>query len=183
MAGSHDFRAARRYATALFASAQSAQKLEAVERDMSVITELMKTTPAFRQMWLSPMIPAGKKRSVLDNILGKSLDPLTISFLRLLIDKRREVILEGVDRELRDQVDASRHIIRAEATFAVEPNPAELMNLTASLQQRTGETVELTYHVNADILGGVIVKLQDTIIDGSVRGKLERLRDKLMQEA
>lgn len=183
MAGAQDFRAARRYATALFASAQSAHKLDVVERDMSIITELMKTTPVFRQMWLSPMIPASKKRSVLDNVLGKSLDPLTVSFLRLLIDKRREVILEGVDRELRDQADASRHIMRAEATFAVEPDAAELTNLTTSLEQRTGEKIALTYHVNADILGGVVVKLQDTIIDGSVRGKLERLRDKLMQEA
>ncbi len=182
MAKTTDFRAARRYATALFASAQHADKLAAVERDMSVLSELMQSTPAFRQMWLSPMIPAGKKRSVLDNILGKSLDPLTISFLRLLIDKRREEILEGVDRELRTQADASRHIVRAAATFAVEPQKAELTELAASLEQRTGEKVELTYHVNADILGGVVVQLQDTIIDGSVRGKLERLRDKLMQE-
>ena len=137
MAGTQDFRAARRYATALFASAQNAQKLAAVERDMSVLSELMISTPAFRQMWLSPMIPAGKKRSVLDNVLGKSLDPLTLSFLRLLIDKRREEILEGVDRELRTQADASRHIVRAEATFAVEPKPSELSELTASLEQRT----------------------------------------------
>lgn len=182
MAGTQDFRAARRYATALFTSAQEKQKLDVVERDMSALMELLQKTPKFHQMWYSPMIPAGKKRGLLDNVLGKSLDPLTISFLRLLIDKRREEILEGVDRELRAQADASRHIVRAEATFAVEPTQAELSELTASLEQRTNEKVELTYNVNADILGGVIVKLQDTIIDGSVRGKLERLRDALMQE-
>jgi F-type H+-transporting ATPase subunit delta len=182
MAGTQDFRAARRYATALFSSAQQKHKLDAVERDMSAIMELLQNTPSFQKMWNSPMIPAGKKRGLIDSVLGKSLDPVTLSFLHLLVDKRREGILEGVDRELRAQADASRHIVRAEATFAIEPTPAELRDLAASLEQRTNEKVELTYNVNADILGGVIVKLQDTIIDGSVRGKLERLRETLLQE-
>jgi F-type H+-transporting ATPase subunit delta len=178
-----DLRAARRYATALFASAQKQGKLDAVEKDMTAILDLMQQTQALRQMWESPLVPAGRKRELLRTLLEKEIDPLTLSFLRLLVDKRREDILDQVDFEPRQQADAARHVVRAEATFAVPPTPDEEKSLVRSLEQRTGEKVLMTVEINPDILGGVIVKMQDTIIDGSVRGSLEQMREQLLQEA
>jgi F-type H+-transporting ATPase subunit delta len=178
-----DLRAARRYATALFASAQKQGKLDAIERDMTGMLELMQQTPALRQMWESPQVPTGRKRELLRTLFENTFDPLTLSFLRLLVDKRREDILEAVDFELRQQADASRHVVRAEATFAVPPTHEEQESLIKSLEHRTGERVLMTVEVNPGILGGVIVRMQDTIIDGSVRGSLERMREQLLQEA
>jgi F-type H+-transporting ATPase subunit delta len=178
-----DLRAARRYATALFASAQKQGKLDAIERDMTSLLEMMQQTPALRQMWESPQVPTGRKRELLKTLFENTFDPLTLSFLRLLVDKRREDILEAVDYDLRQQADASRHVVRAEATFAVPPTHDEQENLIKSLEHRTGERVLMTVEVNPGILGGVIVRMQDTIIDGSVRGSLERMREQLLQEA
>lgn len=179
---SADLRVARRYAAALFASAQKQGQLEQIESDMTDVIALLQQSSAFRQMWHSPRVPAGRKRELIRTLLENKVHTLTLSFLRLLVDKRREDLLEAVDRELHQQADAYRHVVRAEAVFAVPPTPEEEAGLTRSLEQRTGERVLLTVHVNPDILGGVIVRLQGQIIDGSVRGALERMRE-LLKEA
>ena len=178
-----DLRAARRYATAIFETARREQKLDVVENDLNTVVDLMKQTPIFQQMWESPQVPSGRKRELLSQLLGETVDTLTLSFLRLLVDKRREEILEAVCHDMRQLADASRHLVRAEATFAVEPTPQEHNDLIQSLEKMTGENVQLTTNVNPDILGGVVVRMRDTILDGSVRGTLERLREQLLHEA
>jgi F-type H+-transporting ATPase subunit delta len=183
MAGERDLRASRRYATALFATAQKQNKLDAILRDLQTIGGLMQQTPKLEELWESKVVPTGRKRDVISQIFQPSADTLTLSFLRLLIDKRREDILGMVQMEMRQLADASRHLVRAEATFALTPTPEEQTNLVRSLEQRTGEHVDLTVHVDPSILGGVVVRMHDTIIDGSVRGTLERLREQLLQEA
>ena len=179
----HDLRASRRYATAFFNAAHKQNKLPVVIGDLKTLLDLMNETPALKQMWDSPVIPSGRKRELTLKMFSSDLDPLTISFLRLLIDKRREFLLPTVQMELQELTDTSNHLIRAEATFAVDPTPEEVAALTESLERRTGENVKLIYTVNADIIGGVVVRMQDTIIDGSVRGTLERLREQLLTES
>jgi F-type H+-transporting ATPase subunit delta len=178
-----DIRAAKRYALALFNLASREEKLDAVERDMSTILGLMKEQPKLREYWESPQVPSGRKRAVIKEILGDTLSPLTLSFLTLLVDKRREEILDAVDFELRQQADSARHIVRAEATFALTPSDAETDALIKSLEKRTGENVQLAVSVDPTILGGVIVRLQDNIVDGSVRGSLDRMRERLLQDS
>ena len=182
MAG-HDFRAAHRYATALFNLASKEGSLQAIEEDLNVLVELMDNTPALRQMWESPLVPAGKKRSLLARILGEGVNPLTLSFLRLLVDKRREDILAAVREDVHRLADRSRHLLRAEAVFAVEPTEAEKEGLRRSLHERTGDQIELSVSVDPELLGGVVVRMHDNIIDGSVRGTLDKLREQLLQEA
>ena len=178
-----DARAAKRYALALFNTGVQTQTLPAIEKDLTELLNLMQQTPVLRQFWESPLVPSGRKREQIATILGGSIDAATLAFLRLLIDKRREDLLDSIDFELRQQADASRHLVRAEATFAVEPSETEKAELTRSLEKRTGENVLLSVQVDPSILGGVVVRLQDTIIDGSVRGTLERVREQLLQEA
>jgi len=183
MAGERDLRAARRYATALFATAQKQDKLDAVTRDLHTVVGFMDQTPALAQMWSSKVVPTGKKRDLISTLLSAFIDTLTLSFLRLLVDKRREDILSLVSLEVQQLTDASRRLVRAEATFALEPTAQERDGLVKSLEQRTGEHVELAVQVDPSILGGVVIRMHDTIIDGSVRGTLERLREQLLQEA
>ncbi len=178
-----DLRASRRYATALFSACSKADKLDVVERDIAQILELFRSTPIVLKMWESPLLPAGRKRDLVTQLFETSIDPLTLGFLRLLVDKRREVILETVRYELRQLADRSRHLVRADVVFAIQPTDAEKTALVKSLEARTGDKVEITVSVEPAILGGVIVRMQDTILDGSVRGTFEKLREQLLQEA
>jgi F-type H+-transporting ATPase subunit delta len=178
-----DLRASKRYASALFATAQKQNNIDKVEADFTKVTGLMESAPAFLQMWESPLVPAGRKRDLISKILDKEIDPLTLAFLRLLVDKRREVFLHTIQFELRQLADSSRHLVRAEAIFATQPTASEQEALVRSLEKRTGDHVELTVNVDPAILGGIIVRMQDTILDGSVRGTLERMREQLLQDA
>jgi F-type H+-transporting ATPase subunit delta len=179
----HDLRAAKRYATALFNYAAKQQQVDAVEKDLDTVADLMRLSPTLRQTWESPLLAGPRKEQVLEKVLAQSVGVITISFLRLLIAKRREEILPSIRTELRSLADQARRLLRVEATFAVTPTAAEQAGLARSLESRTGERVELAYHVDPSILGGVVVRMRDTIIDGSVRGALERMRDQLLQEA
>ncbi len=183
MAGERDLRAARRYATALFSTAEKQNKLDAVTGDLHKVVDLMDTTPALEEMWSSKVVPTGKKRDLIGKLFAQSVDTLSLSFLRLLVDKRREDILRLVRLEVQQLSDSARHLVRAEATFAVSPTDDERAKLIKSLEKRTGEHVDLSVNVDSSILGGVVVRMHDTIIDGSVRGTLERLREQLLQEA
>jgi F-type H+-transporting ATPase subunit delta len=178
-----DLRASRRYATALFESCRKQAKLPVLEADLDFVVGLLQSTPAFRRMWESPLVPASRKRDLVEKICASSVDTTTLAFLRLLIDKRREIILETVRLEVRRLADRSLHLIRAEAIFATPPTEEEKSALVKSLQERTGDSIDLTVTIDESILGGIIVRMSDTILDGSVRGTLEKLRIQLLQEA
>jgi len=183
LAAERDTRAAKRYATALFEVAEKQNKLDTIVADLKTVQTLTATTPALLALWQSRIVPASTKRDVLTEILSTSIDELTLSFVRLLIDKRREAIFDQVIVEIGRLADASQRLVRADATFAVAPSDAETASLIEGLEKRTGERVQLTVAVDPEILGGVVVRLHDTIIDGSVRGALEGIRERLLQEA
>ena len=102
---------------------------------------------------------------------------------KFAIDKRREDILPVISAEVRRLADAEKNLIRAHATFAVTPTTAECDDLKVSLEKRTGKSIQLTHEVNDEIIGGVVVRMHDNIIDGSVRGSLEKMRVSLLQDA
>jgi F-type H+-transporting ATPase subunit delta len=175
-----DDRVARRYAGALFGAASRHSKTDAVQRDLESLAGLWQTVPLLRQALENPLIPAGRKMKVIDDLFRADLDPLTRSFLHLLVEKRREGILPMVERDYRTLADEARGLVRAHATVAADLDPRQRDELLTGLRQRTGKQIELQVHVEPAILGGVVVRLGDTVIDGSVRGALERLREQML---
>lgn len=177
-----DARVAKRYAAALFRASQQEGVLDAVEQELHSLHNLIHETPTLKEFWLSPLLPAPLKSELLARTLGKELHPLTVRFLQLLIAKRREPLLETVYNEFLKLCDRARHLLRVEAVFAIPPTLEEQQMLQESLKRYTGENVELRVRVDPEILGGVMLRLQDTILDGSVRGSLERLRERFVQK-
>jgi F-type H+-transporting ATPase subunit delta len=89
----------------------------------------------------------------------------------------------SIHREFRRLYNRREGIVEADATSAAELDPDEVAALRSRLEQITGEKVELQTHVDASLLGGVQVRVGDLLIDGSVRGRLERLRNRLASGA
>jgi F-type H+-transporting ATPase subunit delta len=177
-----DVKVARRYSGALFNAANKLGRVEAVQNDLDQLVELWETAPGLKRSLESPLIPGDKKHALVDTLFGKESDPLTQSFLHLLISKRREDILPTVEAEFQVLSDRARGMVRAEATVAAPLADADRAALVEGLKKRTGKQVELDVKVEPDILGGVVVRMQDTVIDGSVRGALERLREQMLLE-
>jgi F-type H+-transporting ATPase subunit delta len=179
---SADLKVAKRYARALFNAAQKIGSLEAVQNDLTLMDTLWRQTPALPRLLESPLVPAEKKRELLDKTLSGQLNAATRAFLYLLIEKRREEILPAVHEEFLRLADDAAGLIRAQATVALPLDESERAALLAGLQQRTGKRIELQVNVDPAILGGVVVRMKDTVIDGSVRGALERLREQMLHE-
>ena len=173
---------AKRYARALFNAAQKTGKTDAVRRDLATFESLWTQVPDLRRALESPLVPADKKRSIIDQAFAKDVDNLSRQFLHLLVDKRREEILPIVGEEFVQLSDAAQNLVRAFATVAAPLDDVQRAAMIESLERRTGKTVELQVSVNPAIIGGAVIRLQDTVIDGSVRGTLERIREEMLHE-
>ncbi|MDQ2799642.1 MAG: ATP synthase F1 subunit delta, partial [Armatimonadota bacterium] len=129
---------------------------------------------------LQPLVTETRKNKVLDEAFGSRISPTSLNFLRLLIRKRREDLIDEVMRDFRALVAAQQNRVDAIATTANPLSPGQEERLTQSLQSMTGKTVSLTTNVDPAIVGGVVVRIGDSVIDGSVRGQLLRLEQQLL---
>ena len=177
-----DVRVARRYAGALFAAAEKLNISVQIRDDIQAITSLWNEHEGFRQVMESPLISAGRKSNLIETVFAQTLQPLSISFIKLLIAKRRENMIKAVSDEYSVRMDEAEGVIRAYANVASELSPLQRDRLVAGLEQRTGSKILLDVHLDPSIIGGVVVHLHDHVIDGSVRGALERMRVRMLSQ-
>lgn len=182
MSHTGDIRVARRYARALFNAAARRGQTDMVQTDLNALGRTWRETPTLQRTMESPLIPGERKKELVDRLLAKDLDPVTRSFLHLLVDKRREGIFLAVLDEYVRLADQARGLVRAQAVVAAPMDEPQRQELVSGLEKRTGKRIELNVSVDPQILGGVVVRMEDTVIDGSVRGALERLREQMLAE-
>ena len=169
----------RRYAAALFAQAQKHNTLSDTRKELTLVAESVDQVPKLKAVINDPFMTEEKKKAALTAVFGPSISRGTMAFLNLLIDKRRINVLAETEAEFTKMVRDFQNVEAATATSAVALSPDETAALVKSLEARTGKTIELTARVDPDVLGGVMVRIGDTVLDGTVRGNLERLRDAL----
>ena len=174
-----DVRVAKRYAGALFAVAERNGILDAVASDLTLISRFLAEVPYLRAIIMQPLVSDSRKNAVADDAFGDRVTAASLNFLKLLIRKRREELIEECTREFRTLMAEHTNTADAEASTAVPLTPDQTERLTQSLQKLTGKTIRLTTQVDASLVGGVVVRIGDTVMDGSVRGKLERLERQL----
>lgn len=175
-----DTRVAKRYAAALFSVAQRDGILDAVGQDMLLVERFIAEVPYLRAVLLQPLVSEERKTLVATQAFGDRTTGTTLNFLKLLIRKRREDLIDEVIREFRILTLAQANIVDASVTSTVALTPKQNQALVASLEKLTGKNVRMTSDIDPGVVGGVVVRLGDTIIDGSVRGQLERLREHLL---
>jgi F-type H+-transporting ATPase subunit delta len=165
---------------ALFQSASRRDLLEQVETDLTAMVDLLDEQPAFREFLLSPDVPAEHKGEMFRKTRPSRLNPPTVNFLALLNRKRRLDHLEEIHLSLIEQVEEHRGILRAEVTTPTELKPELRDRLKVRLESMTGKTIKLECGINPEMLGGIVVVLNNRLVDGSIRRQLNRLRDELM---
>jgi F-type H+-transporting ATPase subunit delta len=173
----------RRYARALFEVARKLDHVEAVAADLEGLDAIMAASPRLGRVLRAPTIPAARKRELVDNIFAGRVNELTLRFLRLLVEKKREDVLRDLPAEYRRLSYEMLGIQPVEITSAVELTEMERQGFRESLARRTGKRIELREHVDADLIGGAVVRVGDTILDGSIRSQLRRLRERLLAGA
>lgn len=173
-------RIVRRYATALFNAARRAKAIDRVESDLGLVSYTLEAMPSLMEAMHSPLVPRERKKTILRDIFADKVHEVTLSYFDLLVEKRREEVVLDTEPEYIALADEARGIVKAEVTAAVRLTQEEESRLAARLSAMTGRQAQLSVEVDPDIIGGVMVKIGDTVIDGSIRGQLEALRERLL---
>jgi F-type H+-transporting ATPase subunit delta len=171
---------ARPYARAAFDLAQGSERVaewsEALSRSAAAVRD-----EAMRALVDHPRVDDEQMLSVFDDVLGDSADKSFEGFLRVLMHYRRLALLPAIAEQFEQQRRASEQRLKVNVTSAVEMQPEQLDKLTERLRSRFGRDIELETDVDSDLIGGLVVRAGDKVIDASVRGRLERLENRLMR--
>ncbi len=171
---------ARRYASAYLQVALKSGDLIAAQNNLRRAADTVANHGMLKSLLNQPQVTSERKRSVLSEVLKDEATPATLGFLHLLTDKRRIDLLGEIATELERLVRERQNIARATAVTAEPLHPSQLAALKVSLEKRTGKTIEMSTEIDPALLGGVLVRIGDTVMDGSVRGKLDRLHEELI---
>jgi F-type H+-transporting ATPase subunit delta len=173
---------ARRYAEAAFEVATRDDALEAWRNELDLAAGLVGDERALDVLG-NPAIPGERRAGALSEMLGDRVSRPVQNLIQLMLRRGRIDDLPRVAAEFRRLDDERQGIIHATATSATDLSSDEVRALTARLEQSTGGRIALDVEVDPSLLGGLTVRVGDRLIDGSVRGRLERLRNQLVSGA
>ncbi|MDR1701922.1 MAG: ATP synthase F1 subunit delta [Sporomusaceae bacterium] len=173
---------AQTYAKALCELAAEKEMLDRVETQLQQIEAALQLSPELANLLYHPRVPAEAKKETLNSIFAGELDEFVKNFLLLLVDKKREVALQPIIKEYVRLANNIRNIAEAEVTVAKTITAAQQEALRQKLAKITGKNIVLKISVDEKILGGVIVKIGDKLIDGSVVRQLKTLKSDVLAQ-
>ena len=174
--------AARRYAEAAFALAREQGALDRWGSELAAAADMMAMPEAARVVG-NPAVPITARRGVISGLLGPRVAPQVVSLVLLLSERGRMEALPAVAAEYRRLLNRERGIVEARVTSAAPLDATELEALRTRIRTMAGGDVDLSTAVDPALIGGLTVRVGDTLIDASVRGRLERLRESLTEGA
>ena len=174
--------AARRYAEAAFEVALRDDTVEAWRAELEAAASIASDETVGR-MLANPAVALETRTEIAEATLGKVVGRPVLNLIGLMLRRGRIEQLSRVAAEFRRLDNARQGITITTATSAAPLTPDEVQALTARMEQFTGGRVELDLQVDPSLLGGLVVRVGDRLIDGSVRGRLERLRNQLVSGA
>jgi F-type H+-transporting ATPase subunit delta len=173
--------AIRGYAEALFSVAEAEDALEAVEDELFRFARALEREQRLRDALTDPALPPERKRAVLADVLGERANPHTVNLLGFIVEQGRARDLSAIADELAALAAERRQSAVAEVRTAIPLDAEHRARLADALGQATGRKVELKVVVDPSVVGGVVARVGDQVIDGSVRRRLELARQRLSE--
>jgi F-type H+-transporting ATPase subunit delta len=167
------------YARALFEAAREGDKLERVAGDLSALARALEEVPELLAFLRNPEVEPAGKAEVLDEITAGA-DELVRNFVRVVAAKGRAGELGVMNEELEALVAREQNRLALELTTAYDLSDEEAASIVAAIEKASGRKVEATRTVDPELIGGIVLKVGSFLADGSVRGRLERLRRELL---
>jgi ATP synthase F1 delta subunit len=166
---------ARVYARSLFEVAKEQDKLDVVREQLGQFAEALDGNRELSIYFFSPYFSTTEKKDGLGKLL-EGVDPVVANFLALLIEKHRMPAIFRVRREYDSLWEHENQRLPVTVTSAVALDEATVKAIGDAIGKQTGQQVELTANVDPDVLGGLIVRVGNSILDASIRNRLENLR-------
>jgi F-type H+-transporting ATPase subunit delta len=166
------------YARALFQAAREEGRLEQVAADLAELARALDEVPELRAVLRNPQIDPSEKAALLDQLTAGG-DELLRNIVRLASEKGRAAELSEMSAELEALVAREQNRLAVELTTAYELSDDEARSIVDKIQQASGRSVDATRTVDPGLIGGIVLQVGSFRADGSVRGRLERLRREL----
>ena len=164
------------YAEALMSIAQSNDQVDKIGEDVNTLLSLLESSPELKEFLANPIVQAAAKKAVLQQLVGEQLHPYMMNILKLLVDRRRILFLEGICQQFQTLLRRLKQTELAEITSAVELTEAQRESVKEKVKAISGaHEVELKTKIDPDLIGGVIIKVGSQVLDGSLRGQLRRI--------
>ncbi len=173
---------ARVYAQALFQAAQAADKLDEVHEQLDAFADAMNESNDMRVFFFSPYFSSTEKRDAIKASVSGAADEL-VNFLELLAEKHRMPAIFHIRRRFDDLWAEAKKRLEVTLTSAVELDSDVVDKVGAEIERQTDREIDMTADVDPEILGGLVLKVGNRVLDASLRSKLERLRKEVATAA
>jgi F-type H+-transporting ATPase subunit delta len=167
------------YAEALFKVVQAEGELDRVEDELFRFGKLLESNHELKQALSDQSIDKIQRVKVLDELLSDKVSPHTLGLLAFVVEQGRARQLPQILKGLSDLAAEARNSVVAEVRSAVPLDAKQRKELAAALSKATGKKVEVKVLVDPSVIGGIVAKVGDTVIDGTVRRRLEQLKEQV----
>lgn len=172
---------AHKYSTALLELAREQDRLISMREELEDVLNEIREHGELEETLFHPLILPEDKKRIIEKVFGGEISETLLNFLRVLIGKRREYFLESIISEFKEMVVREENILEVEVTTAVELKESLQEKLKSKLEQMLDYKIIIKQKQEPDIIGGLILKIEDNIIDGSIRKRMESLRERIKQ--
>ncbi|WP_297089167.1 ATP synthase F1 subunit delta [uncultured Draconibacterium sp.] len=170
-----------RYAKAFFSLAKEKKQLDQLKADIQLVYQICKNNDDLILLLESPIIKSSKKAALLKQIFENTIETVSLNFLLLIVKNKREVNIPGICRNFLELTRKDLNIKSAVLTTATEVSSGILKKVEKLLGEELKATVELSAQVNPDILGGLVLRLDDKQYDASVATQLRKVKQTLLE--
>ena len=173
---------ARVYAQALFEAAQSTDQLDPIHEQLGEFADAMEQSSDMRVFFFSPYFSSAEKREAISEAISGA-SPELINFLELLAEKHRMPAIFHIRRRFDELWAEAKKRLEVKLTSAIELDPAIVEQVGKEVERQTERTIDLETEVDPEILGGLVLRVGNKVLDASLRSKLERLRKEVASAA
>jgi F-type H+-transporting ATPase subunit delta len=171
---------AKRYAKALFNLAREEGKVEAYGEELAGLVQLFDANPELAGVIQSPLYPEAARKAIFTSIVtSANLTPIMKSLVNLLIEKNRVTNLGEIKDYYMGLIDEHANVARAKITAAVGLDEKVIGQVAASLEKLTGKKIAVDFQQDPALIGGLVARIGDLVLDGSVRTQLFNIRETL----
>lgn len=172
---------AKRYAQALFEVAYEEKKHKKIEEELSSIINIFESNPSFYELLKSPLITVHEKKEVLNNVLGGRISEEVFNFCYILLDKSRESFIFDIANQFKLMCDNVENVAEAVAITAIPMTQDDIARLEQKLSVVSNKQVMLKNEIDSSIVGGILIKIGDKVIDGTIRNRLWDIKQQLTE--
>jgi F-type H+-transporting ATPase subunit delta len=170
------------YARSLFEVGREKNKLDVLKEQLGQLADALDQHRELTTFFFSPYFSTKEKQEGLDRVLTDA-DESLVNFASLLIENHRMPVIFRIRQEYDRLWDEENRVLPVEITSAIALDEQTTANLGRTIGERAGRKVQLAAHVDPDILGGIVVRVGNSILDASIRNRLEQLRRHVAQGA